>query len=154
VLIIIRDTAAPVNNSPLETSNKADAPIAVLFIHAPLMYCVAIKEKRPAIAQMAKAALLILVGKDSDIITLSTVQADDIDALLRHTNITKKKVRTVVPRKVLLALVVLIQAANKYDKPDKDIVHVIIFLRPISSIQNVQIIAPGMLKIEESSVSK
>jgi hypothetical protein len=118
------------------------------------MYCVAIKEKRPAVAQMAKAALLILVGKDSDIITLSTVQADDIDALLRQTNITKKNVRTVVPRKVLPALVLLIQVAHKYDNPDKPIVQVIIVLRPISSIKNVQIIAPGMLKIEESSVSK
>jgi hypothetical protein len=118
------------------------------------MYCVTIKERRPAIAQMAKAALLILVGKDSDIITLSTVQADDMAALFRQTNATKTHVRTVVPTKVLLAPVVLIHAAPKNDKPDKDKAQVIIFLRPISSIKKVQIIAPGILNNEERSVSR
>ena len=150
----IKDSVAPIISSPLEISSTTDAPFASLFIHAPLMYCVAINEKRPATAQMAKAALRILVGKDSDIITFSTVQADDMDALFRQTNATKKIVRTVVLRNIPPALVVLIHAANKNDSPDTAMVHVINFLRPISSIKIVQTIAPGMQKSDESNVSK
>jgi hypothetical protein len=61
---------------------------------------------------------------------------------------------TEMPSELLLEAVVLINAAKRFDKPDMAIVQVIIFLRPIWSIQIVHRIAPGTQKSDESNVSK
>jgi len=83
-------------------------------------------------AQIAKTALLILVGKDSDIITLRTIHEEEIDALLRHNSITNDIVRmTEMPSELLSEAVVLINAAKRLVNPDMAIVQVIIFLQPI-----------------------
>mmetsp|Transcript_20614 Transcript_20614/g.29402 ORF Transcript_20614/g.29402 Transcript_20614/m.29402 type:complete len:151 (+) Transcript_20614:467-919(+) len=124
------------------------------FIHAPFTYCVPISDKRPAAPHIANAALRILVGKDSDIITFKTVHEDDIEALYRHTSQTNATVRTIDVVLSIPWLEPTIHAANNNANPANAMDQVINFLRPIRSIKMEHIAAPGMQKKDDSSESK